>query len=172
MPKHADIMNLTTKTRKKSKMRKLFVLAFMAITASAYGQDAQTEAYIELLRSDIRAGKVELITKVMKFTEEQSSAFWPVHREYDLKLSKIKDDRIKLIKEYATLYHKMTDKKAREMVKKSFDLQEKRLKLKKEYFEKFEKALSAVIAAKFIQLENQINRIVDLQIAMELPLIE
>ena len=165
-------MNLTTEPRKVSKMKKLIVIAFMAITSIANGQDAQTEAYVELLRSDLRAGKVELITNVMEFTAKESVAFWPVYREYELKLSKIKDGRVKLIKEYALVYDTMTDKKAKELVKKLFDLQEKRFKLKKEYFKKFEKALSAVIAAKFIQLENQINRIVDLQIAMELPLIE
>ena len=165
-------MNLTTEPRKVSKMKKLIVIAFMAITSIANGQDAQTEAYVELLRSDLRAGKVELITNVMEFTAKESVAFWPVYREYELKLSKIKDGRVKLIKEYALVYDTMTDKKAKELVKKLFDLQEKRFKLKKQYFKKFEKALSAVIAAKFIQLENQINRIVDLQIAMELPLIE
>ncbi len=153
-------------------MKRLIVLAFMVITTSAYGQDAPTEAYIELLRSDIRAGKVELITQVMEFTAEQSVAFWPLHREYELELSKINDARVKLIKEYAQVWDQMTDKKAREMIKTMFDLQEKRLKLKKSYCKKFEKALSSIIAAKFIQLENQINTIMDLQIAQEFPLIE
>ncbi len=153
-------------------MKKLIVLALMAMTTFAYGQDAPTDAYIELLRSDIRAGKVELITQVMEFTEKQSAAFWPLHREYELDLSKINDARVKLIKEYAQVWDQMTDKKAGEMVKTMFDLQEKRLKLKKSYYKKFEKALSSIIAAKFIQLENQINTIIDMQIAQEYPLIE
>ncbi|TDI93558.1 MAG: hypothetical protein E2O76_17075 [Caldithrix sp.] len=153
-------------------MKKLIVLALMAMTTFAYGQDAPTDAYIELLRSDIRAGKVELITQVMEFTAEQSSAFWPLHREYELELSKINDDKVKLIKEYAQIWDQMTNQKAREMVKTMFDLQEKRLKLKKSYYKKFEKALSSIIAAKFIQLENQINTIIDMQIAQEYPLIQ
>ena len=53
-----------------------------------------------------------------------------------------------------------------------FELEKRRTKLKKKYFKKFEKAVSAVVAAKFIQIENQINLLVDLQIASELPLIE
>ena len=153
-------------------MKKGFVLAFIIVTSVVYGQEVPTAAYVELLRSDVRAGKVELITQVMEFSDKQSSVFWPVHREYELKLSKINDLKVKLIKEYASIYDQMTDQKAREMVKTSFDLQEKRLKLKKEYYKKFEKALSPIVAAKFIQLENQINVIMDLQIAMELPLIE
>ncbi len=154
-------------------MKKRIVLAFLAFTTIAYGQDdAPADPYIELLRSDIRAGKVELITQVMEFTEKQSSAFWPLHREYELALSKINDAKVKLIKEYVQVWDKMTNQKAGEMVKTMFDLQEKRLKLKKSYYKKFEKALSAIIAAKFIQLENQINTIIDMQIAQEYPLIE
>jgi hypothetical protein len=51
-------------------------------------------------------------------------------------------------------------------------LEKRRTKLKKKYFKKFEKALSAVVAAKFVQVENQINLLIDLQIASELPLIK
>ena len=153
-------------------MRKLVVLAWVVAATVAYAQDASREAYIELLRSDVRAGKVEIITEVMAFTAEQSSTFWPVYRKYELELSEITDDKVKLIKEYTKLYDQMTDAKAKQMIKKSFDLEEKQLKLKKKYFSKFEKALSPIIAAKFVQLENQINRLIDVQIAMELPLIE
>ena len=53
-----------------------------------------------------------------------------------------------------------------------FALEKRRTKLKKKYFKKFEKALSAITAAKFIQVENQINLLIDLQIASDLPLIK
>ena len=58
------------------------------------------------------------------------------------------------------------------MVKKLFQLKESRLALKKKYFEKIGKALAPVVAAKFLQLENVINNLIDIQIAAELPLIE
>ena len=42
-------------------------------------------AYAELLRSDVRAQKVAIITEVMGFTEAEDTAFWPIYREYDLR---------------------------------------------------------------------------------------
>jgi hypothetical protein len=48
----------------------------------------------------------------------------------------------------------------------------KKNKIKEKVFQKFERALSATIAAKFIQIENQINLLYDLQIASVLPLIK
>ena len=40
-------------------------------------------AYAELLRSDVRALKVAIITEVMGFTEAEDRAFWPIYRDYD-----------------------------------------------------------------------------------------
>jgi len=153
-------------------MRKVLIVLFVAVTSVVYGQNKSPSAYVELLRSDVRAQKVALITEVMEFTDAQSSTFWPLHREYELELSKIGDENLKLIKAYAMHYDQMTDEKATLMVKKLFQLKESRLALKKKYFEKIGKALSPVVAAKFIQLENVISNLIDIQIAAELPLIE
>jgi hypothetical protein len=148
----------------------LVIVALFLVNTVSYGGDV--EAYIELLKSDLRTQKVAVLTEAMRFTDEGSTAFWPIHREYELELSKIIDDRIELIKDYAQNYDNLTNEKAKEIAGKVFDLEKRRTKLKKKYFKKFEKALSAVVAAKFVQVENQINLLIDLQIASELPLIK
>ncbi|MFV1974571.1 MAG: hypothetical protein ACC651_02435, partial [Candidatus Scalindua sp.] len=145
----------------------LVIVALFLVNTVSYGGDV--EAYIELLKSDLRTQKVAVLTEAMKFTDEGSTAFWPIHREYELELSKIIDDRIELIKDYAQNYDNLTNEKAKELARTVFDLEKRRTKLKKKYFKKFEKALSAVVAAKFVQVENQINLLIDLQIASELP---
>ncbi|MCP4273899.1 MAG: hypothetical protein GY781_18405, partial [Gammaproteobacteria bacterium] len=113
-----------------------------------------------------------VITESMQLTEKGASAFWPIHREYEIELSRIVDDRIDLIKDYAENHDNLTNEKAKELAGKVFALEKRRTKLKKKYFKKFEKALSAIVAARFIQVENQINLLIDLQIASELPLIK
>ncbi|NIO06376.1 MAG: hypothetical protein GTN74_17750 [Proteobacteria bacterium] len=150
-------------------MKKLsLIIAFVLASSAGYAQDA----YIELLRSDVKTKKVAIITEVMHFTNEETNAFWPVYREYDLELSKIGDGRLQLIKDYAQNYETMTDEKAKELVDRALRLEAKRTKLKKKYFKKFDKVLPSKTAAKFFQLENQINLLIDLQIASELPLIK
>ena len=148
--------------------RLLFVMVFVLATTVGYAQDA----YIELLRSDVKTKKVAIITEAMQFTNEEAKAFWPVYREYEFELTKIGDGRLELIKDYAQNYETMTDEKAKELVDRALKLEGKRTKLKKKYFKKFDKVLSSKTAAKFFQLENQINLLIDLQIASELPLIK
>ncbi len=153
-------------------MKKLLLVIVVLLLANTVTYGKGVETYIELLKSDIRTQKVAIITQAMGLTDEESSAFWPVHREYELELSKMIDDRIALIKDYIQNFDDLTDEKAREIAKRVFALEKRRTKLKKKYFKRFERALSATIAAKFIQVENQINLLIDLQIASELPLIK
>lgn len=146
----------------------LLIMVFVLVSAVGYAQ----EAYIELLRSDVKTQKVAIITEAMQFTNEEGNAFWPIYREYEVDFAKIGDARIVLIKDYAQNYETMTDEKAKELVQRGLKLEERRTKLKKKYFRKFDKVLSSKTVAKFFQLENQINLLIDLQIASELPLIK
>ena len=66
----------------------------------------------------------------------------------------------------------MTDQKAEELIARALEFQTKRLELKRQFFPKFAQALSPKIAAKFFQVENQLQLILDLQISAELPIVE
>jgi hypothetical protein len=52
------------------------------------------------------------------------------------------------------------------------EIDDQRLALRKKYYDLLKKALPTVLVVRFFQLENQIQSIVDLQIAANLPIIE
>src|SRR5262245_56105986 len=89
-------------------------------------RDANLRAYVQLLRSDLRTEKVAIITEVMAFSEEEDAKFWPIYREYETKLAKINDDRLKGIKEYADSFDKITDELADRLVRGALSLDERR----------------------------------------------
>ena len=82
------------------------------------------------------------------------------------------DLELQLLKDYAQYYENLTEEQAKDIAKRSFELDEKTIKLKKKYFKKLEKEMTAITAARFFQLENQILLLMDLQVAMNLPLIK
>ncbi|UCF65410.1 MAG: hypothetical protein JSW33_06155 [bacterium] len=150
-------------------MMKKFVILFLLVSSvSLFAQDD----FIELLRQDLKTQKVAVITETMNFTEAESNAFWPVYREYDFEATKLADERLAIIKDYAQNFENMTDVKAKELIDRSMKNQENRLKLRKKYFKEFLKVLPGIKAARFAQVENQIGLLLDLQIAAELPLVE
>ena len=155
-------------TEREGAMKHLFFVLLFALICNISAQDA----YIEMLRSDIRAKKVAIMTQSMNFSEEQAKVFWPIYREYNTEQEKISDERIKLIKSYIKFYENMTDKTAKVLMNKSLEIDQARLDLRKKYYKKLEKALPAQLAAKAMQLDNQINMLIRIQIDSELPLLK
>ena len=149
-------------------MKKLVFLLLLFSSLSLFAQDD----FIELLRQDLKTQKVAIITEAMDFTEVESNTFWPVYRKYDFELTKLGDENLAIIKDYAANYENMTNEKAKELMDRSIKYREDVLKLRKKYFKEFQKVLPAIKAARFMQVENQIGLLVDLQIASELPLVE
>jgi hypothetical protein len=134
-------------------------------------QDLNLQAYIELLRSDVRSKKVLVMTEVMSFTEEEDAKFWPIYREYDTELSALNDQKVKGIKDYAANYERMSQEKAAELAGLALQLEMDRVALKKKYVDRVGRELSPKLAARFLQVENQLLWIIDLQIASALPVI-
>jgi hypothetical protein len=135
-------------------------------------RDVNLRAYVELLRSDVRSQKVAILTELMDFTESEDAAFWPIYREYDVELSKVNDDRVRLIAEYAKNYDAMTDAAADKIATAALALEGRRHALKLKYYDRVKGALSPRQAARFLQIENQLLMLIDLQIAAALPVIE
>ena len=126
-------------------------------------------AYVELLRSDVRTSKVAILTEVMGFTEAEDAAFWPIYREYDLEMSKLADERVGLIRDYAADYGTLTDERAAALASRALDLEARRTAAKGKCYERVKTALSPRTALRFLQVEHQLQLLIDLQIAAALP---
>ena len=157
-------------------MKKLTIILFLISITSIFAQEIKKEDfnnyYIELLRSDIKTQAKFLVSQTMKFSDEDASVFWPIYNEFEMKLDKLGDKRLANIRDFANNYEKMTDQTADKIIERAFNYQEERLKLKRELYNKLKEKFDAATAAKFIQLEHQIQLIVDLKINAELPLIK
>ncbi len=155
-------------------MKKIILsLSFLALAPIAVNaQDGLVDGFIELLRSDIRAEKVAVLTAAMGLDAQQAEGFWPLQREYEGSLAGINDERLKLIKRYAEQWGTLTNDQAASIAKASFAIQEQRLKLRKSTYKKMGKEIGELAAARFIQIENAMQMLLDLQISAELPILE
>jgi len=136
--------------------------------------DAQFRSHVELLRADLKSGKVVIYNRVMKLTDAEAKIFWPLYQQYETELFALGDRRLALIKKFADAYDRQTldNPTAKGLTKDWFAHQEDRLKLWKKYSRRLEKEMNATRAAQFVQIENRLNALVDLMIASEIPLID
>ena len=150
----------------------LAAVAALALAAPAQAQTADLSKYVELLRSDLRTARTEIVTEALGLSEAQGTAFWPIYREYEKDVAALGDQRIALIKEYAANYDTMTDEMAKNLAGRAFKLSEQRSALVKKYYGKASKVIQPKLAARWAQVESAMNALIDLQVASELPLVK
>ena len=150
----------------------LCVIAAAALGIPALAEDVTVDKYVELLRSDLRTDKVAILTETLALDDAQGAAFWPIYRDYENELAAIGDRRVDLVKRFVTGYGKMTSEEVGTFARDWFAVQQDKLKLREKYFKRVAKATSNVTAARFIQVENVLGMLLDLQINAEMPLIK
>jgi hypothetical protein len=126
---------------------------------------------IQLLRSDLQSGKNRVIADTMKFSESESSAFWPIYRDFARDQQALGDERLGVIKDYAQHLETMNDATAKQLSQRMIDIESKTVNIRRDYWPKFEKALGAKRAAKFYQVDNRLSLMINVQLASEIPLI-
>jgi GTP1/Obg family GTP-binding protein len=181
-------------TRKKNHMKWILFVLICSLTASvpAPGQTPATSAtkaaaekqppldssqelniraYIELLRTDVKKQKSQIIGDVMEFDADQAATFWPIYKDFSADLTQIGDQVLALVKDYAANYDNMSNEVADRLATKLLDIEQERNTLKRKYYGRFKSALDPITAVRFLQVENQLERLIDLQIASKLPVI-
>lgn len=135
-------------------------------------QQKNLQEYVTLLRGDVRQQKAEIMGAMMALSAQDAAKFWPIYSGYDVQLTKLNDQRVENIKEYARAYQQMTDQKADDLVQKTLAYQKQRGELLAQTYESVKQALGGVSAARFLMVEHQLLLIIDLQIASSLPVVE
>jgi hypothetical protein len=129
------------------------------------------QAYIDLLRADVRQQKAEMVGEVIQLSAADAAKFWPIYEQYDEELAKLNDQRVANIEEYSSSYNQMTDAKADELIQKALSYRKQRSELLAKTYENMKQALGGITAARFIQVEDQLLLIIDLQIDSSLPVV-
>jgi flagellar biosynthesis chaperone FliJ len=137
----------------------------------ASSQELNIQAYIKLLREDVNKEKSQIVAEVMQFDASDAAIFWPIYKDFQGDLAKVGDQIVDLVKTYVTNYGSMTNEVADSLANKLLDIEQQRNELKRKYYERFKAALDPITAARFLQVENQLERVIDLQIASQLPVV-
>ncbi len=144
------------------------MLAFCPL-GRAQDQDLTIDSTIAVVRANMQADRITLITTGMNFNDKDGAAFWPIYKQYEYERSRLDDDRVAVIKEYTQKYPTLTDAEAKAMAEQMLDCESRLAELKKKYYKKFNKVLPALTVTKFFQLDRRIDLLMDMQVEASLP---
>src|SRR5271167_1888574 len=151
----------------------LLVVTFAMLAFCPFGraqdQEPSIDSAIEVARANMRADRATIITQAMNFSDKEAAAFWPIYRQYEYERFRLDDGRVAVIKEYSQKYPSLTDAEAKAMAEQMFEYDSRLAALKKKYYKKFNKVLSAFTVTKFFQLDRRVDLLMDMNVESSLP---
>jgi len=155
-------------------MKKTCILAVIVVFVAVPRAWAQLEdeRAVELTRSAIQAERQSILAANLELDEEERAVFWPLYQEYRNALESAVSTRIDLLDRYFTSYETLTDKEALTLLDKHIDWERDVLKIRAAYAKKMRKVLPGKTVARFFQIENKMDVIVEYELAGEIPLIK
>lgn len=145
----------------------LIVFSFGIVIA-----DGDTDDFVELLRSDLRADKQALVEYAMDLTEADAKIFWPIYQKYEVERTALGDRMLELIKAYPGAVNVTEVQTVAMLGDDWFKIQEDRLKMTKKYYKQISNKLAPRVAVRWIQIEYRLSMLINLQIAAETPLVK
>ncbi|WP_281226117.1 hypothetical protein [Flavobacterium aquiphilum] len=133
-------------------MKKLLLLFAVAFSSATFSQSTLKDD-IDVVQSVYGRSKSELVNQYMGLSGTQAADFAKIYEAYEAERKKLGEEKINLINQYATDYAALTDAKADVIVKGVLKNNTAYDKLYSAYYEKVKKAIGAINATKFIQLE-------------------
>lgn len=115
--------------------------------------------------------KRKIVTDFMKLSKEEADVFWPIYDAYQTEAKKLGEERINTIADYTNNVDNLTNEKADEIAKAILKNNASVDKLQSKYYNKFKKAISAVRAAQFMQLDVYLQTMIRAELQSSLPMI-
>lgn len=126
---------------------------------------------IQLLRSNLRSQKKQIVAATMDLTDAEAERFWPIYDRYAGDLAKIYDTKAALFQEYLETNQTMSGDQAESYLRRRAAVEEDVIQLRLKYLPEFRKVLTGREAALFYQIEWRLDLMINLQLTRALPMI-
>lgn len=152
----------------------LGVIAFVAICLTPASADAQpldewTE--VQQLLADLKADRQGMVAANLPLSEGEARAFWPVYKAYRADVEPLGDRMARLIVAYAANLDTMTDVKADAFFGESLAIDRQKVAIREKFVPRVRRVLPPQKAARFFQIENKLDALVNMSLTSEIPLV-
>jgi len=148
----------------------LFGLAAFGATVPSIAQTTNAKDDVELLISQIQTDKRAIVLRTLDLNDAQVAAFTPIYDAYQAEMKVLMERSGAMLDKFAANYGSMTDEAAKEILKEALKLRDDRNATMRKYAKKLERELPAVKVLQWVQIENKLNTLLDMQAAAVIPI--
>ncbi len=148
----------------------IFIILGLALLSGVKAQ-SRTPDDLDIIQSVFGKEKKELVKTYMDLQGKADTAFWPIYDDYEAERRELVREKLAILAQYADNYAILNDEMVDKLSKDAFSNMKKTDKLHEKYYNKIKKAIGALKASKFMQMEIYLQRTVEATIMDEIPFI-
>ena len=149
--------------------RTTLIFAALLLTLSVFGQKQKPASYNEVLLSQIKGGKTEMLSQLLGVKIDPATEFGKIYGEFQDKLLANGEQRFKLIEDYLNHTNNITPEYAKNLLSQFLKTDAERNKIMSKYSKKLGKHLSPQNLLTLMQFENKLRAMVDAELAETIP---
>jgi polyhydroxyalkanoate synthesis regulator phasin len=107
----------------------------------------------------------------MLLTNSEAAQFWPLYDRYRAEREKLGDRKVRLITDFLAKRDSMSEEDAENLIDEAMSIDNDKNEVKEKYVAKMMKVLSARTVARFFQIDQKLDAVVDMELAARIPLI-
>jgi hypothetical protein len=155
-------------------MKKLLIafaaIATLGVAGASLAQTTTATDDTQLLISQIQTDKRAVVLTALALTDAQVGAFTPIYDKYQADMKVQFQDAAAMLDKYAANYGSMTDDAAKDIMKDWFKLRDNRNAIMKKYAKQMGRVLPSTKVLQWVQIENKLNALLDVQAARVIPI--
>jgi len=145
-------------------------LAAFGATVPSIAQTTNAKDDVELLISQIQTDKRTIVLRTLDLNDAQVAVFTPIYDDYQAEMKVLMERGGAMLDKFAANFGSMTDEAANEILKEAFEIRDERNATMRKYAKKLERKLPAVKVLQWVQVENKLNTLLDVQAASVIPI--
>lgn len=145
-------------------------LAAFGATVPSIAQTTNSKDDVELLISQIQTDKRAIVLRTLDLNDAQVAAFTPIYDAYQAEMKALMERGSAVLDKFAANFGSMTDEAAKEILKEALKIRDDRNATMRKYAKKLERELPAVKVLQWVQIENKLNTLLDVEAAAVIPI--
>ena len=125
----------------------------------------------EELRAKIQSDKKGIVERNLPLTGAESVKFWPLYEAFQKDLAGPQSRINRAVIDYVGMENSITDANAKRLLDQILQAETEEAKIRASHFLKFQKALGAKKAARYMQIENKMRAVLRYETAAAIPLV-
>jgi len=144
------------------------VFALVGVAASATAQTVKDK--LDLTAQAVETQRRVLVSGALPLTADEEKAFWPLYDDYEKERRVIDERGNRLVADFVASAASLSDTQAKAMLAKALEVDEERLKVRRQYLDRMGKAIPPRKLVRFFQIENKLDSVVRADLSRQIPL--